>query len=149
MPLRGHTSTRAGKSVQRDLLAPSTIRHSRQEEHARLILTHSGRSFSWPPTSQTVKMTFLYCTFSTLKPARGKQSTNSSIVWGKAILLCYTGKEHARKQHAAAASSTIPLRCLMLYGGVRVPFAGRRSLGGIEAPLNSPPLLSLRLTLCP
>jgi hypothetical protein len=30
-------------------------------------LTHSGRSFSCPPTSQTVKITFLYWTFSTLQ----------------------------------------------------------------------------------
>lgn len=32
---------------------------------------HKGRSFSWPPTSHTVKTTFLYWTFSTLKPMVG------------------------------------------------------------------------------
>ena len=31
------------------------------------IVSPEGRCFSWPPTSHTVNITFLYCTFSTLK----------------------------------------------------------------------------------
>jgi hypothetical protein len=33
--------------------------------------THGQRTLSWPPTSQTVKLMFLYSTVSTLKPASG------------------------------------------------------------------------------
>jgi hypothetical protein len=41
----------------------------------------SGRSLSCPPTSQTVKATFLCSTFSTLKPARIEQPTFVSSRW--------------------------------------------------------------------
>merc|ERR1712151_110446 len=57
----------------RRLDEPLAIAHVVQAE----LLGDRGRILSWPPTSQTVKLMFLYSTVSTLKPMVGMVVTTS------------------------------------------------------------------------
>jgi hypothetical protein len=67
----GNTLTIIGINYEYDslsILEVYTYKQSRTNATEIVQCLQSGRILSWPPTSQTVKLMFLYSTVSTLKP---------------------------------------------------------------------------------